>query len=102
MASSGRRNALAPGGLLHCSRLSDAAPDAARKRLTADGYAVTWAGGSAPPRGSRVTLAYVSDTAPRTVELTAVTPVDARYAAQSWLGFTPSARAAGDRGYAAC
>jgi hypothetical protein len=102
VAVSGRRNALAPGGLLHCTRLSGAAPETARARLAAAGYAVTWAGGAVPARGSRVTLAYVSDTAPKTVEVTALPPSDARYAAQSWLGFAPSARAVGDRGYAAC
>lgn len=102
VAVSGRRNALAPGGLLHCDRLSGVAPDTALSRLTAAGYTVTWAGGAAPARGSRVTLAYVSDTAPKTVEVTALAPGDARYDAQSWLGFAPSARATGDRGYDGC
>jgi hypothetical protein len=97
VAVSGRRNALAPGGLLHCTRLSGAPAATAAAQLA--GWTVRWAGG-APARGARVTLAYVSDDAPKTVELTALAPADPRYGPQSWLGYAPSARARDDRGWA--
>ncbi|MDQ1711007.1 MAG: hypothetical protein QOE45_457 [Frankiaceae bacterium] len=98
---SGRRNALAPGGALYCTRLPGVAASVAAAHLATDGYAVRWADGKVPAAGTRIAAAYVSDDAPKTVVLSALSPSDSRFGPQSWLGFTPSARADADRGYSA-
>ena len=57
---SGTPNALSPGGLLYCQRLSGQIPSAAAKSLTDAGYTVSWAVGgvrrsvATAPDGTRV------------------------------------------------
>lgn len=105
----GVRNALAPGGLLFCDRLSGAKPAAAQKKLESQGYTVHWADGahglvtrslSIPPPGSRVSAAFIFDFDPKDVSrpisnphdvtVSVIDPRDPRYLPQLWLGFAPS------------
>lgn len=105
----GMRNALAPGGLLFCDRLSGVRPSVAQQRLTAQGYTVHWVDGtrslysqtvSAPPAGTRVSAAFIFDfdrtdltraiADPHDVNVTVISPQDRRFLPQLWLGFAPS------------
>lgn len=114
----GVRNALAPGGLLFCTRLSGADPDAAAAHLRADGYTVHWSDGSplrtiaAPPAGTRVTQAFIFDIDqkdvelpvgdPRDVTLVVVDPADSAFAKQLWTGYSASQHATGTADYSGC
>jgi len=97
----GIRNALAPGGALACRVSPGSTPDAARRALVSAGYTVTWAYQSrsaavgAPPAGTRVTDAYVSDDDPHAVTLLVADPHSPTYSALVWSGFAPSQRTAG-------
>jgi len=114
----GARNALAPGGLLFCDRLSGADPSVAARTLAAAGYTVHWADGvvsrpvDAPPAGARVTQAFVFDFDPKNVERPIADPHDvtvvvaqpsqSRYLPELWTGFSLSQRDAGTADYTAC
>lgn len=99
----GRRNVLAPGGLLACRGLSGAVPETAAEQLRALGYTPIFVGGTkldSPaldrvPSGSRVVAGYVEEITPTLVRLVLDEPGSKRYRSRIGLGFPPSA-AGGD------
>jgi hypothetical protein len=106
----GLRNALAPGGLLFCDRLSGVDPQIAATKLAAAGYAVHWAANpvttttiTTPAAGSKVTEAFIGGAdveqpvaSAHDVTLILDTPTDRRYLPQLWTGFAPSQQTAID------
>jgi hypothetical protein len=118
----GEINALAPGGLLHCTRLSGTDPDLAAARLSRVGYTVHWIKGSlrrggptaqqaaiAPQPGSRVVYASVPAGAlmdwpanSKDVFLRTAQPGSTAYDQLIWRGFPPSQRTSGAPDFSDC
>jgi hypothetical protein len=109
----GVRNALAPGGLLACLQLSGSQPATASQVLSSAGYSIRWAYGNrlnpvaAPPAGTTVTDAYVSDqqtgeTGQRDVTVLVADPDASSYRALLESGFPLTQQSAPPSSGASC
>ena len=95
--SDGRRNALAPGGLLACLNAPHETPERVASAAEQYGYSVTWADGdgldlktiSAPRDVQQVVNAFVDEATPTEVQLVVASPGSTRFSGRAELGFAP-------------
>jgi len=115
----GRRNALAPGGLLYCYRLAGDTPQQAASTLTKAGYVLHWRGEaqqSAPVSDAQYTATipsgvvvnaltqdpFMTSATAKDVYLRVLPTDDPAFATWLWQGYPPAQEASGTRDYSSC